>query len=242
MTAFVMQGSDFDPQPWWESVAKELAEQQSFSPRQKVSRYEGRWKKGKLALLSMPSRIDWWYSEIELQDQTQAVGQEVMLGRWAEVETLFSESMRGWLKSSPPLSRLAFGAVLNSPIEDRESGYRRLQSLLPSVKIDPKGSRDLLYQINRPRKSALGLFPEPLNRLSTWSVLRRSAVALELTTSDERTSASTNVSTSTELCRLILDMSTPSEHTSAIPKDQLGNVLSELSKMAAEIATKGDVK
>src|SRR5208282_50763 len=68
----------------------------------------------------------------------------------------------------PPAIRLAYGAILLQPVDNRETGYLRLGELASAVKIDPK-SEDFFYQINRPRESTT-LKNMRLNRLSKWSV------------------------------------------------------------------------
>jgi len=242
LTAFVAPEQKFQSASWWEDLTKTLPEQQSNSPRLNASRSEGRWENGTLILSTIPGRIDWVFTAAGPQGQAQPAGQEFSLGPWAAVDTLFSGRMRDWLKVSPPLTRLAFGAALNTPVEDRKSGFYLMQACVPFVKIDPKGTRDLLYQINRPRKTSTGLFSFPLNRLSTWTVVQRSPVALSISTGVEGVSAVSNRISTEYLVRLELDMSTPSEHIAAIANNRLGDVLSELSRMAVEIATKGDLK
>src|SRR5262249_9619117 len=52
---------------------------------------------------------------------------------WTPPQVLmpFQELMCRWLADSPPLNRLAFGAALYLPVENREEGYLRLRNYLP---------------------------------------------------------------------------------------------------------------
>src|SRR5436190_1193852 len=70
-----------------------------------------------------------------------------------------------------PITRLAFGAVLAQPTEDRHSGYVQIAKYLPSIRLDVDGSSDFLFQINRPRPSRVGIENLLINRLARWSVL-----------------------------------------------------------------------
>src|SRR4051794_34676331 len=66
------------------------------------------------------------------------------------------------------ITRVAFGAVLLLPVDNREIGYRELDRLLASVTVDPISTKELLYRINRPKIYKGNIV---LNRLTTWASL-----------------------------------------------------------------------
>ncbi len=66
------------------------------------------------------------------------------------------------------ISRVAVGERWFLPVPSVRDGYAGLGFFLPGVDIDPDGSRDFSYRINRARqwKEQIGI-----NRLSTWNCL-----------------------------------------------------------------------
>jgi hypothetical protein len=100
--------------------------------------------------------------------------------------------------------------------------------------IDPIGSSDLFYQINRPRDSR-GKIPDLIiNRLSKWSIL-----ALQIAAIDSRGSM---VKGNKRLsCRLELDISTSGEYCGTIDRKAIAPVFKELVELGKEISEKGDI-
>lgn len=109
-------------------------------------------------------RIDWTL----IPGAQEAHEGFLSVGPVAEALESFVPVVSKWLPLAPPLRRLALGMVLHDRVNAVADGYGRLADLLP-IKLDPIGSSDLAYQINRPRPSTAvpGL---TINRLSKWSV------------------------------------------------------------------------
>src|SRR5262249_10353878 len=124
----------------------------------------------------IPIRIDWHYTVI------QEIGQQEMefktLGSFPENIEPFRKLIDKWLKMQtiPPITRLAFGAVLLQPVETRIKGYEVLAPYLPALNLN--NASDLVYQINRPRKSWGKIAELEINRLSKWAVLTYQAVVV----------------------------------------------------------------
>jgi hypothetical protein len=116
--------------------------------REHVQRWAGPFANGSLELIIQSNRVDW----VLLPPSADEPVLHTLGAHLPAIETLAS-SVRQWLTKSPPTIRIAFGCVLRHEVSDRRSGYIHLQQFLPSVQIDPDGSTDLFYQINRPRKS-----------------------------------------------------------------------------------------
>jgi len=144
-----------------------------------------------------------------------------------------------WLDIAPPVVRLAYGATLFEPVPDRQTGYRRLSQLVP-VQIDPVGSEDFLYQINRPRTSRTGLPGLTINRLSKWSVAAFQNFVLMFTIPPVQP-AQPQAGRPEIACRIELDINTAPSYTNELPHERLGEIFRELIDVGSEIADRGDV-
>ena len=140
------------------------------------------------------------------------------------------------MDNCPELQRLAFGAVLLQPVEDRISGYSLLDAYLPTVNLDGEGSQGFLYQINRPRRGAIE--DQPINRLCKWSVQTRTIAGMMIEGQGIQplpSGAHTSMS-----CRLELDINTNGDFTGKFSGEKALEVLRILRDFAIEIATEGD--
>ncbi len=141
-----------------------------------------------------------------------------------------------WLRGvaeTGTIIRLAFGAVLLLPVENREAGYRELDRLLRSVKVDPANSREIFYRINRPKIYGENI---ELNRITTWSTLD---VRKFINLSPSAVQPSPPV-TEEKFVRLEVDHSTPADRAEPLPSDEIVPILKMLKKMAVENATSGE--
>jgi hypothetical protein len=246
LTAFPGPGFTAGDPSWWADLVGQPPESRLAQPRKGLYSTEGPFENGKLSLTIQFNRIDWLLTAAE-QPATEAAALST-LGAFPDSLDGFLKLMLRWLEaeSAPELLRLAFGAVLLQLVENREEGYRRIATYLPSVGLDPEGSSDFLYRINRPRTSAevAGL---RVNRLSTWWVglLRSRMLAIEPSSQ----SAVLLPGTDNYACRLELDINTAPgldiktapglEHK--LPRNQLSRLLQELVDVAKEIAEVGDI-
>ena len=124
------------------------------------------------------------------------------------------------------------------PVDNRKSGYELIANYLPNVKLDPIGSSDFLYQINRTRNSQLGISDLEINRLSKWSVVKRGLARIDIL---PEARVSLFPSSETFSCRLELDVNTSGDYKNDIPSEKLADVFHELVDFAKEIALKGDI-
>ncbi|MGO8898441.1 MAG: hypothetical protein ACLQU5_08830 [Isosphaeraceae bacterium] len=157
--------------------------------------------------------------------------------RFPEATETFRNALRTWLEDQPNVARLALGAIVKLPVDDREAGYGRISDYLP-FDVDPVRSSDFMYQINRARQSTV--LPEvTVNRLSKWSVGRlvRAAVILDqvpVTVSIHEVSQSSS-------CRLELDINTSPNSPFPLPSARLPALFDEFVDWAREIITEGDI-
>ena len=232
LTLFPAPSAAIDASSWWTDVVGEDPESEVSNPRAGHRSYDGSWSDGRLALSMKADRIDWRLSVREDPHDLFAG-----LGPLDSVGNKFRELMNRWfaLPSCPTALRVAFGAILHHPVLTREAGYRLFSNLLP-LKIDPVGSTDLLYQINRPRASNAGLAGLRVNRLAKWVV----AIGTLATLVPELTGVKSTPLTTKFACNLELDMNTSPDFQEVIARDSLPAVFEELVRFGGEIAQLGD--
>jgi hypothetical protein len=198
---------------------------------------EGPYLGGTLTLQIQSDRVDWILNAAAEQEMESI--EPAVLGPFPDVLGAFVKPLAQWLTTSGAVNRLAFGAILMQPVAGRETGYEQLAAYLSqAVKIDPRGSSDFVYQINRPRTSGV----EPnlrINRLSKWAVLLATTYRVAVT---PRGVAGTTMVPSASACRLELDINTaPTGDGADLARDALPRLLNELVTLGQEIATRGDV-
>jgi hypothetical protein len=197
---------------------------------------DGEFGGGWLSLARQTVRVDWVLQAKAMPDQSTETFPSV--GAFIEVLPPFRDAMARWLAGAPPLNRLAFGAVLNLPVDSRETGYRIISPLLP-LRLDVANSRDFLYQINRPRlSSTAGVERLEINRLSRWMVSLLARANLRISDAQVQVFGKEAV---TSACRVELDINSSGERLEALPGGAYDGLLRELVDMASEIASKGDV-
>jgi hypothetical protein len=129
--------------------------------------------------------------------------------------------------------RLAFGAVLLLTVEDRNAGYRELDRLLTSVKVDPVSTREMLYRVNRPKPYADGL---ELNRVTTWNSGTRQTFGLSASAGQPSMPISEEF-----YVRLEVDNNTPAQRTEPLEPSKIVPIFQTLVKMALENALRGEI-
>ena len=182
-----------------------------------------------------PARIDWRLT-MKVREDSPPSGLP-SFGPFGTVSKPFVALMKRWLKTVPPINRLAFGAVLLLPTHDRRTGYETLDQLLPSVQIDPVGMSDFSYRVNRPRHSQSKIRNLQINRLSNWSVLRVQGMQIRLSSGQSEIFENAEPLSA---CRLELDLNTIPELPRNLPKKYLSQLFQELVELADEITELGD--
>jgi hypothetical protein len=206
------------------------------APREGTHQAEGPFGKGRLYMGEAPERSDLVYAAPP--DVNPDSGGFLVLGRLPAVVAEFLPIAMTWLGApGPAMDRLAFGVVLKLPAANRHDAYRSLSKYLPAVQVDPEGSSDILYRINRWRtsKAASGL---NINRLSTWTVI---AVTHLRFTPDGRALITAPLDTQGHAVRVELDMNTALGSDAKLLGRHSAAVLEEEVQLASEIARKGDV-
>lgn len=234
LTCFPAPSAEINGADWWRDLVGEEPENRLVRHKEGFRQDTGNIGKAQLVLGIQPTRIDWLLSPVG-EDQ-----EDRSLGSFQDSLTLFSNLMIRWLASAPTTNRLALGSILAIPVNDRVQGYEQIAQFLPNIKIDPVGSSDFLYQINRPRTSQTGIKNLIINRLSKWSV-GRSGV-LQVLISLNRQQQDKFISTPESFgCRLELDINTYQDFGHQLPYEQLETIFKELITLSQEISTKGDI-
>lgn len=240
LTAFSTALPDLSSIKWWETVTGQSSETKTIQQRTGRLQETGRIKDGfcNLSLECQPQRIDWLFSPILTDDQE--LNCFPMFGSLPDGLKVYEEMLLPWIAQCATLNRVAFGAVLTQPVENRRAGYQTLAKSLPAVKLDPEGSRDFSYQINRPRASKSGVQNLRINRLSRWSVVRLSGMMVQVAAGQP---AARVLESSQEVnaCRVELDINTSPQFQGTFPSEMLPSLLKELMELGIEIASNGDI-
>lgn len=221
---------------YWQDLVGQPPEKRVISPKNLQISEEGRLESAVLKFGSNPTRIDWVLTFSPNLDEEK--NQLSVIGPLGGILNMFTKLMRPWLSNSPRSSRLAFGAVLHLPVDNREEGYRKLAPYLEAIKLDPIGSSDFSYQINRPRNSSTIEIPNfKINRLTRWSVVALTPIQIEF--SPEK--VSTITAKEEYYCRLELDINTLVKFEGELPKEKIPALFNELVDMGMEIVKEGDI-
>jgi hypothetical protein len=199
--------------------------------RESIRRQIGREGDGQLETVVTPVRTD-----VVMSPPLQDAFQTTYFGPAEERIPGFVSLVSSWLSRTAQtgkIIRLAFGAVLLLPVENREAGYRELDRLLSSVTVDPISTKELLYRKNRPKIYKGNI---ELNRMTTWASLdlrKFMGVGTSLV------QPSTPISEET-FVRLEVDHNTPAERTEPLALDEIVPIFEALVEMAVENAARGE--
>lgn len=237
-TLFTSEPVQAAPDDWWQRVTGELPVETVGNPREGTRQVSGPALGGQLTVATQPQRIDWILSPNVAVEEGAPLGRMFdRIGLLTSVLPQFLEVLRGWIPQAPPSSRLAFAPLLEFPVEDRVRGYYELGPFLPAVQIDPEGTADLLYQINRPRPSRTGVPDLLINRLSKWAVAVFGVTGIALGGGPQQ-SVDMTVG---HACRLEMDLNTAPQQGLEFSPEQALDLLEELVELGNEIAERGDI-
>ena len=238
LTAFTLNPIDLEEVARWADLTGEEPDISQARPRDKVLVEAGPYLGGWLTLELGAMRVDWRLAV----NPNEPPAELMVLESFGVLREKFRGLMGKWLKRSPPMKRLAFGAVLLLPVDSMVDGYKQLDRLLPSVKIDAENSSDINYRINRRRPSKSGIAGLEINRLSTWSVARFRESMWQIPVDEPSQSRVHELGDPVHACRLELDINTVPGSDRRLKKGALASLLDELVEFGSEIASKGDIQ
>jgi hypothetical protein len=241
LTVFTAPGAIIPrPEQWWDAILATPAEQSSANLRSQQTTLAGSIDRRNWILRLEPGRIDWIVVPSPADDQVSAAGNAIpLMGSVAENLALFSRYIEAWLgrPDVPDLVRIAFGAILHHPEEDRRSAYVQLGQYLP-FRLDPESS-DFFLQINLPpTDSRTGVRGLRFNRLSRWSITAVANVGLRLEGPGPRVTASSS-GFMAHAIRIELDINTAPEFQGTIPRDRFIDVYRELVTFGQNLVIDG---
>ncbi len=233
LTAFLSASSQISEPSWWTDLVGEPPETRVSNPRQGLLQEQGGYCGGTLILAIQPGRVDWQFTAVPIQGE-ESVNADPLLGPALEALENFRPLALRWLELSPPITRLAVGAILLQTVVDREEAYRLITRYVPGLRLDSEGCKDFFYQINRPRLSTAHSQLR-INRLTKWSAATAGLVRVGLPTP--------SIVSRVELylgARLELDISTAEDSNTQLSATDLPALLGELINLGLEIADRGD--
>ncbi len=149
-----------------------------------------------------------------------------------DFETMFRDAAKRLVVETPKFVRLAVGAHFILPSAGKEAGYAAMQTFLPTVKIDPSGSSDFQYRINRRKDLQMSGKLVPINRLVTWGCLGFKLImgtAAGVAHVGDAVSAMTDVNTD------------PNIDVASLTPTEQATIIETLFSSSRELAEKGDV-
>lgn len=217
---------------WYTALAGEAPEAATTQPKDNVHQLQGIVTLGAtrshLTLTVSVFRYDWNLMATPEGDP------QAGLGPFDETIIDFLERAERWIANSPPLDRLALGAVATMPTTDRTAGYKQLAAYLP-FSPDPTAS-DFLYQINHPRSSQT-VPNQFVNCLMKWSVGSKSHFKISI--GPEGTVPS-GPSTRSVHCRAEFDINTTPDRAEPLEMRSLAGLLQEFAEICRELLLQGD--
>ena len=240
MTTFHVIGElPSDASGAWGSVMQRQPDQVSGRPAENLHMAEGSYNgiERQLQCSVRPDRTDWVLRSAPMELGVHQTGL-VTVGLLDTMLPTFQETCNRWLDICPGVTRLAFGAVLMAESPTLQDAYRQLDSMLPSVTLDPPRISDFFYQINRRRDldSVRGVLA---NRISKWSAAQVGSI--EFSIGGANTPPRVVPAFNHFACRLELDINTASTFPDSLRSLEAVKLFGELTKLGREIAEKGDV-
>ena len=218
---------------WWNTLVGELPESRISQPKIGGVQESGPYKNGILSFDINPSKLNWTYKPVQSEENPFPIFED-------SNETLqsFSELITKWfeLGDCPTARRLAFGAQFSLEVGSKVDGYMSLDKYLHDVKIDPNGSSDLFYQINRPRLIDFNETKISINRLTRWKIL-----AVQLFRMEFPKGSQTRIGKDVHSCRREVDINTDNDFEGTFSNQEQKQLWNTLKENGIEITEKGDI-
>ncbi len=235
LTAFPDPSENIGEPSWWSDIVGTTPENKTSRPLKGEYQVDGNVGEGRLVLTIQANRVDWNY--VPRQDDVSQ--SQNWIGPFPDCLILFRELTSKWFPLCPKITRLAFGAVLFSPVVDRATGYKRLSAYLPTVQLDPEGSSDFSYRINRPRNSCTGIPGLRINRLSRWAITTFETFTIAVAPS---TPSPLKPVEREFAARIEVDINTSPDFGTILPQEKVQDIFEELVGMGMEVIKEGDKK
>ncbi len=234
LTCFFREPLENQKNDWWEEVLGVPPDESVTKRTEGIHTDKGIVNGRRLLLNIQRNKVDWLVSPVEqLSDELFN-----FIGTYDESTIQLRDMLQNWVSTAGQIKRIAIGAIALEPVEDRENGYRFLQTMLPALTIQPETSSDFFFQINRP---TIGEFREvaiKINRLMKWSV---SQVEFHRQNLAFNTGLESDLVASGHAARCELDISTDQDQDQEIDPAIRIDVLNRLFELGRSILQEGDV-
>jgi hypothetical protein len=225
--------------PLWHLLLDQSPEQVIELPQQGARQEAGSFGHGQLVISQTANRVDLIYAPKQAQPSGPVpIGTNPALQSIGEFEASMEEFkpiVQRWLGTAKSIGRLAFAPTLLHKTATVREGYEKLARLLPYVKVDPDGSSEMVWQINRKRPSKV-LQGKNINRLSKWGLIQLRMVGFAV---EQEAIFPVSTGAPQQAVRVELDFNTE-DINDPIPPEALVPLFSELCDMAQEISKVGD--
>ncbi len=211
-------------------------ESQDSRPREEFLREQGGFREDRLILDTQRQRLDW---NVLPTPPPPSTGRGNDVPRLIAVEqgvTLLEAALNTTLQQVSLVTRLALGVVLIKPTHNLSEGIDTILKYVPHLEPALRGASDLIYQINRRRRSTIAQHVW-INRLSKWTLEEYHSGSLLI--SPVQTPVF-RTSDPLVLTKASLDINTVPGN-SAVSIKKMPGLLEEFINFAREIATKGDI-
>lgn len=229
MTIFPLKQDIAESKSWFQ-------ESLGVEPEESISNRSGLLQKIKFSFgtVSCNSEVDRVHWQLEPDPDKLILDEPSLIGGYEDTRKDFVEMAYKLLKNSacPEFYRLGFGCTLLLRVQDKILGYEELSKYLSDLRIDPQGSSDILYQINKFRTSKI-ISDLTINRLMKWSVIEIKRMSLQVPRQSDKSLG--------QYIQLELDINSANTYPKEISKDKSIDLFNELVDYASEIAVVGDV-
>jgi hypothetical protein len=196
-------------------------------PAQGIRRERGEFGSYLLAISMQVDRADLILS---MPPQKEAP-ELIQIGSYDAAVRALEDLIQSWWTKHPHVVRLALAPTLVRKFEQKIDSLKYLRRWLPTVNFDPERDQDIIWQINRPRRSGIKK-DLVINRLARWQVAELRAV--------EITGPRVAIPRVAYLAQLTLDINTQADHTEAFEASKLPRLMDELTLLSRELITNGD--
>jgi hypothetical protein len=237
VSAFYPGGKGPDTSRWWEQVAGKPIETRVPHPLGNAVQDQGEVPEGVLTLTSLNSatRVDWRLGPKPME--LPKGPSDLHLGALADALTGFLGRLQPWFEKTPPVKRLALGAVIFQVVKDASEGLRRLPMHVPGFNVDLQGAKDVIIQINRPRNNSTGIEGLTINRVLKWSIDEITLAAPQIGDGGFKPVA---IGQGEWFLRTEFDLNTHGAYTGQIGTDKVLTLVTEMRRIALAAVEQGD--
>lgn len=228
ITFFPAPEATLDGRKWWQESIGTIADLVE-EKRDQLS-ILGEFRNGLLSQKSNTERTDWHYNKAISESATF----EDDVAFVAAIEPLIRGTMEAIAEKSPPVLRIAFGAVLIRHTDNIEESYKIL-SKFTGLNLEASQCSEFVCRLNRWKSS--DLIPElRVNQLRDISAFIRQQVQFRAGTGSTGSRVILDPKNLSTGCRLLLDINTDAERSEPLPTSQIPELFRELIELAVQIS------